>query len=142
MIVARFVKAGEYTTYNDRHSGGFNLPAGAAASRTVAPLPGEIRYNTVSNVIEYYDNSQWQSLSKSGTVSITKDSFTGDGSTTVFVMSVTPSSEESIFVFVGNVHQNPGVAYTVAGSDITFSSPPPDTHTIVVLHGFDSNQAV
>ena len=71
-------------------------------------------------------------------VTITKDSFVGDGSTAVFTMSITPDNENAIIVFVGNVHQNPGVAYTVSGADITFTSAPPDTHTIVVLHGFNS----
>jgi hypothetical protein len=53
-------------------------------------------------------------------------------------MSVTPRNADAILVFVGNVHQNPDVAYTVSGSDITFTSAPPNTHTIVIMHGFDS----
>ena len=140
--MARFIKTGQFTSYNDKVSGGFNLPVGSTAERTVSPRAGKIRFNTDSNALEYYDNtlSQWESLPKAGKVTITKDSFTGDGSTTVFNMSVTPSNEETIFVFVGNVYQNPGVAYTVIGSNITFSGAPPDTHTIVILHGFDNNQ--
>jgi len=142
--VARFIKAGQFTNLKDKQTGGQNLPVGTTAERTVSPLPGEIRFNTDANALEYYDDTfgQWESLPKVGTALITKDSFTGDGSTTVFTMSVTPANEDAIFVFVGNVHQNPGVAYTVSGSTITFSSAPPDTHTIIILHGFDSNQAI
>lgn len=139
--MARFIKAGQFTTLNDKQTGGLNLPVGDTGSRTVSPLPGDIRFNTDGNALEYYDDTfgQWEIIPKVGTVSITKDSFTGDGSTTAFTMSVTPFNEDTIFVFVGNVHQNPGVAYTVSGTTITFSSPPPDTHTIVILHGFDGN---
>lgn len=139
--MARFIKAGQFTTLNDKTTGAQNLPVGTVGQRSVDPAIGEIRFNTDLGVIEYYEGpiNEWLSVTRQGTVAITKDSFTGDGSTTVFSMSVTPFNENTIFVFVGNVHQNPGVAYTVSGSDITFSSPPPDTHTIVILHGFDSN---
>ena len=119
-------------------TGNFSLPAGTTAQRSVAPQAGDIRYNTTTSNLEYYDGSSYQNAAVKGTVTITKDSFTGDGSTTVYTMSVTPTDENNIFVFVGNVHQNPDVAYTVSGSTLTFSSAPPDTHTIVVLHGFDS----
>lgn len=139
--MGRFLKAGQFTTANDRTVGGQNLPAGTTGQRSTNPFKGEIRFNTDVGVIEYYEGpiNGWLSVSRHGTVEIIKDSFTGDGSTSVYTMSVTPFDENSIFVFVGNVHQNPGVAYTVSGADITFSSPPPDTHTIVILHGFDSN---
>lgn len=140
--MGRFLKTGLGSSLKDKKFGGISVPSGNTLQRTLSPFPGEIRFNTDVNALEYYDFTfgQWESIPKTGTVEITKDSFTGDGSTTVFSMSVTPFSEETIFVFVGNVHQNPGVAYTVSGSDIIFSSAPPDTHTVVILHGFDSNQ--
>lgn len=142
--MGRFLKAGQFTTAKDKITGALNVPSGTTAERTVSPLPGEIRFNITANALEYYDDTfgQWEFLPKSGTVPIFKDSFTGDGSTVVFTMSVIPANEDAIFVFVGNVHQNPGVAYTVSGADITFTSAPPDTHTIVILHGFDSNVAL
>lgn len=55
--------------------------------------------------------------------------FSGDGSTTAFTLSDTPSSAESsnFIVFVDNVYQRlgGGLAYTVSGSTITFTSAPP-----------------
>jgi hypothetical protein len=54
------------------------------------------------------------------------------------ILSIVPSDENNILVFVGNVFQNPDVAYTLSGATLTFAGPPPNTHTIVVLHGFDS----
>lgn len=122
----------------DYATGNFDLPVGTTAQRSVSPQTGDIRYNTSTNNIEFYNGSSYQSAAIRGTVTITKDSFTGDGSTTVFSLSITPADENNILVFVGNVHQNPDVAYSLSGSDIVFSSAPPDTHTIVVLHGFDS----
>lgn len=122
----------------DYATGNFDLPAGTTAQRSVSPQTGDIRYNTSTNNIEFYNGSSYQSAAVRGTVTITKDSFTGDGSTTVFSLSITPADENNILVFVGNVHQNPDVAYSLSGSDIVFSSAPPDTHAIVVLHGFDS----
>jgi hypothetical protein len=41
-----------------------------------------------------------------------------------------------MLVFVGNVFQNPGMAYTVDGNKISFTSTPPDGQYIVILHGF------
>lgn len=136
--MGRFLKSSQYITLKDQTSGGLAIPAGTTAERPVSPLPGEVRFNTSTSNLEYYDGSNYQDFAVQGNVSITKDSFTGDGSTTVYTLSITPSNENAILVFVGNVHQNPGVAYTISGATLTFSSAPPDTHTIVVLHGFDS----
>ena len=76
-----------------------------------------------------------------GNVNITKDTFTGDGSTLAYVLSTAPSSEEGTQVFIGNVHQNPNVAYTISSSTITFATAPPISQTIEVYQGFDSTDA-
>jgi hypothetical protein len=63
------------------------------------------------------------------------DEFTGNGVQTVFTMSIAESTAEEIMVFVGSVYQNPTTAYTVNGSyDITFTSAPPNTVPINVIH--------
>jgi ABC-type phosphate transport system substrate-binding protein len=121
------------------------LPIGSTATRPVSPINGTFRFNTSTNKLEIYNGSQWRTVGSEGTVAITKDTFTGDGSTSVFgAMSFSKANgtEKTVQVFVGNVHQNPGVAYTFdGGTDITFTSPPPNTHSIVILHGFDSTVA-
>jgi hypothetical protein len=53
-----------------------------------------------------------------------------DGVTTTFPIFVkgspyAPTSAESVLVSLGGVMQDPGVDFTVAGSEITFTSPPP-----------------
>jgi hypothetical protein len=94
-----------------------------------------IRYNTDSGLVEFYNGSVWSSLSAGGSISYNVDSFTGDGSTTVFNMSEAESSAEQIIVFVGSIYQEPTTAYTVDGGfDITFTSAPPNTVPINVIH--------
>jgi hypothetical protein len=121
------------------------VPSGSTAARPTAPVGGAIRFNTTNNKLEVYNSSVWRTVGSEGTVTITTDTFTGDGSTTVFgAMSFAKANgtEKTVQVFVGNVHQNPGVAYTFdGGTGITFTSPPPAAHTIIVLHGFDSTVA-
>lgn len=138
--MGRFIKRSATTTVKDEETGSVTLPSGTTAERSADPLPGDIRFNTSTNNLEFFNGTGFENAAIKGNVSITKDSFTGDGSTMVYTLSITPTNENSVLVFVGNVHQNPGVAYTLSGADISFSSPPPDTHTIVVLHGFDSTE--
>lgn len=136
--MGRYIKSSATTSVKDEASGNITLPSGTTGERSAEPLAGDIRFNTDSGALEYFDGSAFENVALQGTVAITKDSFTGDGITTAYTMSVTPRDASAILVFVGNVHQNPDVAYTVSGSSITFTSPPPNTHTIVVMHGFDS----
>ena len=64
-----------------------------------------------------------------------KDSFNGDGSTTAFSMSKSVLLATDIDVFVGNVRQEPNVAYTVSGSTLTFTGTPSSgTGNIYVVH--------
>ena len=57
------------------------------------------------------------------------DQFSGDASETIFALSQTPVSTgpENFIVFVNNVYQRngSGLAYTISGSNIVFSSAPP-----------------
>ena len=117
------------------------VPTGTTGERPTTPANGQIRYNSSDNVMEMYVNSAWVTIAKVGLVSIVKDTFTGDGSTTAYTASQSIANEQDVIVHVGNVHQNPGVAYTVSGTTITFTSPPPDTHTIIVQHGYNSTGA-
>lgn len=116
-------------------STGIRIPTGSAANRPDNPVFGMIRYNTDSGLVEFYNGSIWQSMSAGGSISYTVDNFTGDGSTTVFVMSVAESNEDQIIVFVGSIYQDPATAYTVDGGyNITFTSAPPATVPINVIH--------
>jgi hypothetical protein len=63
-----------------------------------------------------------------------KDTFSGDGSTVAFTLSV-PSTTNNVRVVVENVIQDPTVAYSVSGTTLTFTSAPPSgTNNIYVVH--------
>lgn len=116
-------------------STGIRIPTGSAANRPDNPVFGMIRFNTDTGFCEFYNGSIWQNMGVGGVISYTVDNFTGDGSTTVFTMSVAESNEEQIIVFVGSIYQDPATAYTVDGGfDITFTSAPPNTSPISVIH--------
>jgi hypothetical protein len=63
-----------------------------------------------------------------------KDTFSGNGSTVAFTMSL-PSTTNNVRVVVENVIQDPTVAYSVSGTTLTFTSAPPSgTNNIYVVH--------
>ena len=53
-----------------------------------------------------------------------KDRFSGNGSATAFTLSAVPANAESMQVFVNNVRQDSGRAYTVSGTTLTFTEAP------------------
>ena len=64
----------------------------------------------------------------------TKDTFSGDDSTVAFSLSKTSPTNE-VEVFVGNVQQEPTIAYSISGTTLTFTeAPPTGTNNIYVLH--------
>lgn len=116
-------------------SSGVVLPTGSTIQRPNNPAFGLIRYNTDLGLIEFFNGIIFQSLSASGGITYTVDSFTGDGSTTDFNMSAPESTATDIIVFVGSVYQEPDIAYTVAGTiTITFTTAPPNGVPINVIH--------
>ena len=121
--------------------GATGTPTGGTADRPSDPDTGDLRFNTDESKLEVYNGTAFVQLSTTGVVTVTQDSFTGDGSTVAFTMSTSVESDQTqrIVVAVGNVYQNPASAYTLSGTTITFTSPPGDSETITVIHGYDSN---
>lgn len=116
-------------------SSGMVIPTGSSATRPDAPVFGLMRYNTDLASIEFFNGLIFQTVATSGGITYTVDSFTGDGSQTVFTMSEVESNAEEIIVFVGSLYQIPVTNYTVDGGfDITFESAPPDGVPINVIH--------
>ena len=141
---------GRFVNNRELHSQGyaFRMPLGSSAVRSFAPVDGLFRFNTDTTQVEVYYGGVWNSIAKVGNSTIVKDSqgsgsnlATADGSRTTFIMSYSYSSgqEAQVLIYVGNVFQNPGVAYTFNGTTtVTFTSPPPLGQTIVILHNFAS----
>ena len=116
-------------------STGVVLPTGSSATRPEYPTFGMIRYNTDVGAVEFFNGTVWNTLSAGGSISYTVDDFTGNGTQTVFTMSIPESSATNIMVFVGSIYQDPATSYTVDGGyDITFTSAPPNTVPINVIH--------
>ena len=67
--------------------------------------------------------------------SVTKDTFSGDGSTTAFTLSKAATTN-GVAVFVENVRQEPTIAYAVSGTTLTFTAAPVTSsgNNIYVLH--------
>ena len=67
--------------------------------------------------------------------SVTKDTFSGDGSTTAFTLSKAATTN-GVAVFVENVRQEPTIAYAVSGTTLTFTAAPVSAsgNNIYVLH--------
>tara|TARA_A100001015_G_scaffold314200_1_gene423154 strand:+ start:2354 stop:3754 length:1401 start_codon:yes stop_codon:yes gene_type:complete len=67
--------------------------------------------------------------------SVTKDEFSGDGSTTAFTLSKAATTN-GVAVFVENVRQEPTTAYAVSGTTLTFTAAPVSAsgNNIYVLH--------
>jgi hypothetical protein len=116
-------------------STGVVLPTGSSANRPDFPAFGMIRYNTDSGLVEFFNGSVWASLSTGGSITYTVDDFVGNGVQTLFTMSVAESTATQLIVFVGSIYQDPASSYTVNGGyDITFTSAPPNTVPINVIH--------
>jgi len=67
--------------------------------------------------------------------SVTKDTFSGDGSETAFTLSKAATTN-GVAVFVENVRQEPTTAYAVSGTTLTFTAAPVSAsgNNIYVLH--------
>ena len=64
--------------------------------------------------------------------SIVQDSFTGNGSTTDFTLSINPTSELNTQIYVDGVYQNKST-YTVSGTTLAFDTAPVSTTAIEVI---------
>ena len=72
-----------------------------------------------------------------------KDSFSGDGSTTAFTMSKSVLLVTDIEVFVDNVQQEPTTAYTVSATPLTFTEAPANgTNNVYVIHRSGNNDSM
>jgi hypothetical protein len=132
-------------TFDNSGTGGYifegttsvTLPKGNTAQRPTAE-EGVIRFNTETGKYEVsQDGSTYTNLRTdvdAGTV--TKDIFSGDGSTQQFTMSITPSDENTIVVYVDGVMQEPDQNYSISGTTIDFGEAAHAGARISVLHGF------
>jgi len=139
--MARFLKN---PTIGDNPNFGVTLPIVPSSAYGDSPVSGLIRFNQATSRIEFFYNGAWSQVAKIGSVQLVVDSFTaGNGSTTNFTMSQSESDPTAVAVYVGGVYQQPTTNYTVSGTTISFTSPPPQytgtsPTTIVIIHNINS----
>jgi len=123
------------------------LPLGTNSVGPDSPVSGQIRFNQSNNKIEFYFNDVWNQVAKIGAVSIVVDDLVGDGLAVNFTMSQTETADNAVVVTIGGVYQLPGTSYTVSGTTITFTSPPPapslpnSPNRINIIHNLNSTDA-
>ena len=106
------------------------LPVGTSGQRPglvgFSDVAGMIRYNTISNDIEYYNGTSWIAGQGSSITVVTDQQFNGDGATTVYTLS-RESTTNSTMVTLNGVVQTPTLAYSVSVVDnvtLTFTEAP------------------
>ena len=121
------------------------LPQGSTGARPTGAL-GIIRFNTTTGKYEgCADGSTFVNFATAGSApTFTKESTTGDGSTTTFAgfFSSAPESANNVFVYIDNVYQEPTENYSVSSTNITFTSAPHSAARIFAITGADNTALV
>jgi hypothetical protein len=115
-----------------------NLPSGTTAERPTA-IAGMLRFNSQTGKYEVSEDGSTFTTLRTGSEAgeITKDIFIGDGSTQNFTMSITPTDENNILVYIDGVMQEPDTNYTVSGTTVTTVGEAAHSGArIVIMHGF------
>jgi hypothetical protein len=118
------------------------LPSGPTSSQPADATDGSLRYNTTLNSFEFYNGTSWVQVTGAvgGKHTVTRDSFTLDGSTTAYTpLSFEPSADQNVLVFIDGIFQNDS-QYNISGTTITLTSilEADNGKTLTVLHGFDT----
>ena len=131
--------ASELTIASTASGDTYTLQAGAKAGSSVpleldaaAGSDSSVNLTEGTGITLTQTSSSEITIASAAGVTVTKDQFTGDNATTAFTLSVTPSGADNVQIYISGVYQNSldssGVAnYSVAGTTLTFVTPPPTT---------------
>ena len=108
----------------------FGIATGNTTQRPLSPTIGDMRFNTTLGQVEVYDGSEWDTL---GTdfVAITSQIINGDNVSVAFTLNQAATTA-GIIVSINGTMQEPGVAYNVSGTTITFTEAPESGDAIEV----------
>jgi hypothetical protein len=103
------------------------LPSGTTGEQPTLVANGSIRWNSTTSDVEYYSGTGWQPI----TGKVDNQIITPDGSSVAYTLNHA-STAEGIIVSINGTLQQPGVAYTVTNTTITFTEIPLTTDIISV----------
>lgn len=104
------------------------LPSGTTGQQPTV-YAGAIRWNSTTNSIEVYNGSSWISLLSQ----INNQTISPDGTSINYTLDYAATAE-GIIVSINGTLQQPGAAYTVAGTTITFAEIPLVTDIVSVRY--------
>jgi filamentous hemagglutinin len=98
-------------------------PVGNTAQRPATGVTGMLRFNTTTNALEIYNNTEWESVGVPAFTVIADQQFNGDGSTVTFTLGSSQTTNSCI-VSINGVVQIPTLAYSVSTTTLTFTEAP------------------
>ena len=127
------------------------MPVGNTVQRP-SGVTGMLRFNTTTDKLEVYDSNSWEQVGATTFTVIGDQQFAGDDSTVTFVLSDTQTTNSCI-VSINGVVQIPGTAYSVTGTNLTFTEAPlagddidvrkiTTTTTVVAIQNSPANAAI
>jgi hypothetical protein len=105
----------------------FSMPSGNTAQQPSYVPAGSMRYNSDTEVPEFYNGIDWISV----TTNLISQTITPSGSSNAFVLT-SSTTTGGVIVSLNGVIQSPSTAYSVSGNVITFTETPLSTDIIDV----------
>jgi len=105
------------------------LPAGDESTRPSTPVSGDIRYNTSTLSLEFWNGSTWLSTN----VNLDSQLIYADGVSDTFTLD-NASTTTGVLVSINGTLQQPTLSYSVSGTDITFVEVPEATDVIEIRY--------
>ena len=99
------------------------IPRGNIAQRPATGVTGMMRFNSTTNTLEIYNNTDWIGVGSTVFTVITDQQFNGDGVNVAFTLA-NASTTASTIVSINGVLQIPTSAYSVANVTLTFTEAP------------------
>ena len=111
----------DFTGKNRRFTGttGIDISTGTTGQRDTSFGSGTLRFNTTTNLLEYYTGTDWKSIDSPPLIT----NFTLDGGSSVTTASVdNEASGDFTLVIAGSLFDTTGATVTLAGSGETLST--------------------
>ena len=111
------------------------VPNVTDSSNTSYIEPGALFINVADQLLYSSNGTDYFIISGTGgataNITVTSQTFTGDGSTTAFILNK-PTTNLETFVFLNGVAQVPVTDYSISGTTLTFVTAPPSDNEIEV----------